>query len=92
MPHSIQIVRVTTCHLRYFDDDVMITVGSQWEHTQENHNIGRKKTRGSEEHNAVAARHLFAMSEQSANTAAAVGALYWPRPTDQTNHKERHLT
>ena len=60
--------------MRPWDNDIIITVGKQWNHTQEPFKIGRAFNGGSDAHNAVAARRLSAMSEQSARSAEAVVA------------------
>ena len=60
--------------MRPFDNDIIITVGKQWNHAQEQFDIGRSFSGGSDAHNAVAARRLSAMSEQSASSAEAVVA------------------
>jgi len=60
--------------MRPFDNDIIITVGKQWNHAQEQFDIGRSFGGGSDAHNAVAARRLSAMSEQSASSAEAVVA------------------
>ena len=60
--------------MRPFDNDIIITVGSHWNHAQEHFIRGRAFGGGSDAHNTVAARRLSAMSEQSASSAEAVVA------------------
>ena len=60
--------------MRPYDNDIIITVGSQWNHAQEEVGIGISFGGGSDAHNAVAAWRLSAMSEQSASSAEAVVA------------------
>lgn len=66
MSHSIPIAHTVASHLRSQDNDVIITLGTEWEHVQEDHKIGKTFHGGSDAHDAVAARHLFALSIQLA--------------------------
>ena len=62
----MQIVHTEASHLRLKDNDIIITLGASWEHIQENPNIGKRFSGGSDAHDAVVARHLFAPAKQLA--------------------------
>ena len=62
-------------HVRSGDNDVIITMGSQWQHIQEDLRLCNKPVKGSDAPNPIAARRLLAMSEQPA--ASKLSSSSW---------------
>ena len=64
VPHGPSSVVCAISHLRSGDNDVIITIGPQWQTAQEDLRVCHEPVNGRDDPNPMAARRLHAMSEQ----------------------------